>query len=342
MTSRCKFNAMARKVLFIQTAFLGDVVLATSALESWHAAHPEDRVDVLVRKPMDELFENHPWLNRTLAWDKRPRVKGKEWRKLVREVRKSRYDIVINLHRHASSGILTALSMAPLRVGYANNPLAWRFTHRIPHRWGDGTHEVDRHFELLAPFLPEKAVAQEPSLFPQPEHVAEAHQLDAEGAVLVMPGSQWATKAWPEGQFAKFLDETQQRVLLMGSPGESPLCKRLAEGRGHVTNAAGKVSLLGMVAAVGMARAVVANDSAPLHVASAMNTPTVALFASTVPRFGFGPRSSSHAVVEAASELACRPCGMHGRKRCPEGHFRCGWELSVASVLEALVQVQRS
>ena len=333
---------MARKVLFIQTAFLGDVVLATAALEAWHAAHPEDRVEVLVRKPMDQLFVEHPWLSRVLAWDKRPRVKGKDWRKLVREVRRARYDVVINLHRHASSGILTALSMAPVRAGYANNPLAWRFTHRIPHRWGDGTHEVDRHLELLATCSQVALPDAKPLLYPGEGHRDEARAVGAEGAVLVMPGSQWATKAWPEGQFAKFLDETTSRVVLMGSPAEHALCARLAEGRDHVTNAAGEVSLLGMVAAVEMARAVVANDSAPLHVASATNTPTVALFASTVPRFGFGPLATEHVVVEPSAELACRPCGMHGRKRCPEGHFRCGWELSVASVVGALGKVART
>ncbi len=333
---------MSRRVLFIQTAFLGDVVLATAALEAWHKAYPEDRIEFLVRKPMDQLFQGHPWLSRVLAWDKRPRVKGRDWRNLVRAVRRARYDVVINLHRHASSGILTALSLAPVRVGYASNPLAWRFTHRIPHRWGDGTHEVERHLTLLEPFLPSLDQRVEPALYPLEEHIQEAKAVGAEGAVLVMPGSQWATKAWPEGQFARFLDDASDRVVLMGSPAEHALCSRLADGRSHVSNAAGKVSLLGLVAAVGMARAVVANDSAPLHVASATNTPTVALFASTVPRFGFGPRATSQAVVEPASELACRPCGMHGRKRCPEGHFRCGWELSVASVLEALVRVQRT
>ncbi len=331
---------MPRRVLFIQTAFFGDVVLATSALEAWHLAHPEDRVDVLVRKPMDSLFEGHPWLHRVLAWDKRPRVKGKDWRRLVREVRKARYDVVVNLHRHASSGILTALSLAPVRAGYANNPLAWRFTHRTAHRWGDGTHEVDRHAELLAPFVPK--ASHRPQLHPQSRHVEEARALGADGALVVMPGSQWATKAWPEGQFSKFLDATHESVLLLGAPSEHALCARLAEGRAHVVNAAGKTSLLGTVAAIGMARAVVANDSAPLHVASATNTPTVALFASTVPRFGFGPLASSHVVVEPAVELACRPCGMHGRKRCPEGHFRCGWELPVQAVLEAVLRVGRS
>lgn len=326
-----------RKVLFIQTAFLGDVVLATAALEAWHRSNPEDSIELLVRKPMDELFEGHPFLERVLAWDKRPKVKGRDWRRLVKTVRQARYDVVVNLHRHASSGILTALSLAPIRAGYANNPLAWRYTHRTLHRWGDGTHEVERHMQVIAPWIEASA---EPRLHPTAAHVAEAKSADATGALIVMPGSQWATKAWPEGQFSQFLDQISDKVLLLGSPGESLLCSRLAEGRPHVADWSGQLSLLAMVAAIGMARAVVVNDSAPLHVASATNTPTVALFASTIPKFGFGPRAEASIVVEPSAELPCRPCGMHGRRKCPERHFRCGWELSVQSVLSALLQLK--
>lgn len=326
-----------RKVLFIQTAFLGDVVLSTSVMEAWHKAHPEDAVDVLVRKPMQTLFEGHPWLREVHAWDKRPRVKGKDWRRLIKVIRSRRYDVVVNLHRHASSGILTALSMAEVRIGYANNPLAWRFTHRVPHVWGTGIHEVERHASLVAPFV--NGATSEPQLHPLPEHVAEAEAAGARGAILVFPGSQWATKAWPEGQFSKLLSEMNEGVLLLGSPSERALCARLAEGRPHVRDASGTLSLLGIAAAIRMARVVLVHDSAPLHMASAMGTPTVALFVSTVPRFGFGPRNQPHSVEEAPVELPCRPCGMHGRKRCPEGHFRCGWELSVAQVLKSLRRV---
>ena len=203
--------------------------------------------------------------------------------------------------------------MAPVRIGYANNPLAWRFTHRVPHRWGDGTHEVERHAGLLAPFLNDRVAVAEPKLHPGSRHVAEADAIQARDAVLVMPGSQWATKAWPEGQFARFLAQTDQRVVLMGAPNEHALCARLAEGHGHVTNAAGALSLLGFVAAVGMARAVVVNDSAPLHVASA----TDACGQRAPCRALVGPRQANTSWWRHPPELPCRPCGMHGRKRCP-------------------------
>jgi heptosyltransferase-2 len=66
------------------------------------------------------------------------------------------------------------------------------------------------------------------------------------------------------------------------------------------------------------------NDSAPMHFASAMNAPTTAFFCSTIPEFGFGPLSEKARIVETEEQLECRPCGLHGKKSCPLGHFKCG------------------
>ncbi len=75
------------------------------------------------------------------------------------------------------------------------------------------------------------------------------------------------------------------------------------------------------------------NDSAPLHIASAMNAPVTAVFCSTVPAFGFGPLRENGRVVETKEKLDCRPCGLHGYKACPKGHFRCALGIDVASAL---------
>ena len=216
---------MHRRVLFIQTAFLGDVVLATSAWEAWHQSHPEDQIDVLVRAPMDELFLEHPWLNRVLKWDKRPRVKGRDWRRLLRDIRKTNYDVVINLHRHASSGILTALSMAPVRVGYEQpSGLAIHPSHGPS--MGDGTHEVSRHLDLIAPFLNEGQQKQSPALYPGTRHEKEARSIDADGAVIVMPGCN-GRQAWPEGQFSSLLDQTTERIVLLGSAERTSFVRKI-------------------------------------------------------------------------------------------------------------------
>ena len=78
------------------------------------------------------------------------------------------------------------------------------------------------------------------------------------------------------------------------------------------------------------------NDSAPMHLASAMNAPTTAIFCSTIPAFGFGPLSDNCVVIESSQKLNCRPCGIHGSKFCPEKHFNCAEKISVKSLLKRL------
>jgi heptosyltransferase-2 len=98
-----------------------------------------------------------------------------------------------------------------------------------------------------------------------------------------------------------------------------------------VLNACGALSLRESAALIGRARVLVTNDSAPLHLAQAMGTPTVALFGPTVPAFGFAPLNAGDAAL-GLEGLACRPCSKHGPARCPLGHHRCMTELSVEQV----------
>jgi ADP-heptose:LPS heptosyltransferase len=126
-------------------------------------------------------------------------------------------------------------------------------------------------------------------------------------------------------------------VALVGAPGDSQLCERLlgavleSQPQRVVHNLCGKLSLLQTAALMGNAQRAFVNDSAPLHLASAMNTPTSAIFCSTLPQFGFGPLSEVQKVFEVQG-LDCRPCGLHGLRACPKGHFKCAYEIDAAEV----------
>jgi heptosyltransferase-2 len=106
-------------------------------------------------------------------------------------------------------------------------------------------------------------------------------------------------------------------------------------------NAAGALTLRESAAVVERAAVLVTNDSAPLHLASAVGTPIVAIFGPTVPAFGFGPIRPGDRVVEHP-DLACRPCSQHGPRVCPLGHHRCMKEVTVDQVLSALTEVQNA
>jgi len=128
-------------------------------------------------------------------------------------------------------------------------------------------------------------------------------------------------------------------VVVIGGPEDAELAERVqaqAPGRAHV--AAGALNLRAAAALIRRASVLVSNDSAPLHLATAVGTPVVALFGPTVPEFGFGPRGARD-VVLGHPDLPCRPCSAHGPRVCALGHHRCMRELSVETVLSAVTAV---
>lgn len=312
-------------ILIIQTAFTGDVVLATPVIERLHRCYPSAAIDFLLRSGNEGLLKGHPHLRTVLIRDKR-QGKLKSLRQTLRQVRAQRYDLVVNLHRFASSGIIAGFSGGKYICGFDKNPFSWLYQHRVPHRIGtaEGSpHEVDRNLSTIAhlTFGPPDPMRLYPSAADQ------AHVPQGLAYVCIAPTSVWFTKQWPAERWVALIQALPAgiRVYLLGAPSDRDTCARIAEASGHadVHNMCGQLNFLQSAALMAHARMNYVNDSAPLHFASAMQAPVTAVFCSTVPAFGFGPRSPRGRVVEHAGLLACRPCGLHGHRACPQGHFRC-------------------
>ncbi len=128
------------------------------------------------------------------------------------------------------------------------------------------------------------------------------------------------------------------KIYLTGASSDRDLCEeiRTESSNNRIENLAGKLSFLQSAALMKDAAMNYVNDSAPMHFASAMNAATTAVYCSTLPAFGFGPLSDNSAVVEISEPLYCRPCGLHGYKACPEGHFRCARDIFDRQLLERL------
>ncbi|WP_375418728.1 glycosyltransferase family 9 protein [uncultured Hymenobacter sp.] len=338
----------ARPTLLIQTAFIGDVILATALVEHLARRAPGAPLDVLVRQGNEGLLHGHPHIRQVLVWDKKHGKYAGLWQ-LLRQIRAGGYGRVITLQRFASTGLLTAFSGAPERIGFTENPFSQFFTRRVPHLIGDGTHEVARNLrllpeasgrskeEVLSPNFP----LLKPRLYPTPADEAAAAPYAAHGPYICLaPTSVWFTKQYPESKWQELLAALPPgpRVYLLGGPPDAAACARLAAGSGRaaVISLAGQLSLLASAALMRGARMNYVNDSAPLHLCSAVDAPVTAVFCSTVPAFGFGPLSARAFVVETPEPLACRPCGLHGHKACPLGHFRCAHSIEVAQLLAPL------
>lgn len=311
-----------RTILFMQTAFIGDVILMTAQLERWHTTFPEDTIDVMVKKGNEGLLHNHPFVRTVLIFDKSKGKAGEIWR-LLKEVRRAQYDVVVNHHRFFSSGLIAGLSKAKQRIGFSKNPMSFLYTEKVEHEIGNGLHEVERNFKLIEAFAKWEPV--QPKLYPPADKRAEFKLL---GDYIVMaPASVWFTKQYPKEKWAKLIEKLggNDPVYLIGAPGDAELCDWIvAEASGfEVINTAGKMNLLESAALIAEAKMNYVNDSAPMHLATATNAPVTAIYCSTVPAFGFGPRSEQSIVKETTHDLDCRPCGLHGHAECPKGHFKC-------------------
>ncbi len=326
------------KILVIQTAFIGDVILATALLETIHHSAPKASIDILVRKGNESLFSDHPFLHSVLVWNKKE-SKYKNLYALLSTIRSNKYGLVINLQRFGATGLLTALSGASVTVGYNKNPFSFAFTRKIDHMLDAGLHEVDRNNKLVDWFASD--LRRQPKLYPSQQHYQNVGPYIGGKYICVAPNSVWFTKQYPEHKWVDFLTQVpvDYTVYLLGAPGDAESCGRIKLQ--VVTNLrieilAGKLSFLESAALMEKAEMNYVNDSAPMHIASSMNAPVAAIFCSTVPSFGFGPLSDKSFNIETAEKLSCRPCGLHGYKACPKGHFNCAEAIGKEQLLNVL------
>jgi heptosyltransferase-2 len=144
-----------KKVLIIQTAFIGDVVLATPVIEALRDAFPAAQIDFLLRKGNESLLEGHPHLRKLLIWNKKEN-KLKNLRKIIQQVRREHYDAVFNLQRFFSSGLITVRSGAKYTAGFDKNPLSFLFSKSVPHTISatGKRHETERNLDLIRDLFP--------------------------------------------------------------------------------------------------------------------------------------------------------------------------------------------
>lgn len=319
-----------KRFLVIQTAFLGDAVLVTSILEKLHAFYPDARIDLVVRKGNDGLFIGHPFIHTLHVWNKRE-GRTRALFKLIGQLRKTKYDHVINAQRFFSTGLVTVLARGAEKIGYDKNPLSFLFTRSVKHVIGDGRHEVDRLNALIEHLT--DAARPLPRLHPTTvdRSAVQGHLTKWSPGhasyVCIAPASVWSTKQWPEAKWIELIKAlpSDQQVFLIGAPGDSAMAQRIMAASARGVDLTRELKLLESAALMEGAVMNYVNDSAPLHIASAMNAPVTAVFCSTVPAFGFGPLRANGRVVETRERLDCRPCGLHGYKACPQGHFKCAW-----------------
>ena len=326
---------MLKKFLVIQTASIGDVILATPVLEKLHRFYPDAKVDILVKKGNQDLFIDHPFIHEVITWNKNSR-KTRNFFWTLYDIRKNRYDAVINIQRFLSSGILTAFSGAKIRIGFSKNPLSMFFTEVVSHEIRESVHEVDRNLRLLESLADGTRIR--PKLYPSRKDFRKVSAYKSETYYTISPGSIWFTKKFPLQKWTEFVSRmlSDSSILFLGSKEDYEMCDKIIMNSGHKNsiNLSGHLSFLESAALLKDAKMNFTNDSSPMHLSSSVNAPVTAVYCSTVPGFSFGPLSDRSFIVEIRKELSCRPCGLHGLRSCPKGHFRCANDIDAGQLME--------
>ena len=331
--------------LVIQTSFIGDLVLTTPLIASLAERGP---VDVVATPLSAELLANNPSVRRVVAYDKRGEHRGTRGiLKMALDLRGTGpYASAYLAQGSLRSATLAMMIGAAERVGFDRSAGRRFYTRRV--RYVDAAHHAARLASLAedrdlgsAPWALQQLQCPKPALYPgaREHELVDALLRDAsatgERLVALAPGSVWATKRWPYYVDLAALIAPRARIVVIGSAADSTLSSAIVERVPNAIDATGRLSLLASAELIGRCSAIVSNDSAPVHLASAMNTPTIVVFGPTVSTFGFGPLAERSATVGHES-LACRPCDRHGPRRCPLGHWRCMRDLSAEIVFATL------
>lgn len=358
------------KVLFIQTAFVGDLLLSIPTLRVIREKNPSAQLTLLCRKGLGDFMRSCEVVNEVIEADK---SSNQSWSSVEAQLTSQNWDLIICPHQSPRSLLLVRKLRARKRIGYRSLlgkivfdeaierpmhlPEALRQLVLLPSQRTEevlsfeplGNKNIFRRFPKVTD---EKSLTMTEALKSVPQWASmqvEALKSSKENLVILAPGSVWATKKWTEEGFAEVALHFSAKgnvVELVGAPDEREVCERvrsLAIAKNHslsekIINMAGKNSLWQSAQRMARAKLVVTNDSGAMHMAACAGTPSVSAFGPTVLEQGYRPWQTQARVVHRV--LSCRPCGKHGAKKCPIGTHECMKMIEAKDMITAAGELQ--
>ncbi len=316
-------NNKIKRILVIQTAFLGDLIMSTPIFKALKEIWPNALIDVLVIPETASVLGNNPYIHNIYCFDKRKKInKLKSFIPLILRLGRNNYEIAFSVQSSYTSSLIMFLAGIRTRVGYSKQKL---LTNKITQN--KNLHIRDRVLLLIKEFsniLPDN----ETKIFLDDQIKAKIKLLTKNDInkkkIAIAPGSVWATKKWPENYFIELIKMLKEHsIYLIGGPDDKVLCQRILNNSEHnnITNFAGELSIIESSTLISMMELTICNDSGPLHMANAVETPVFAFFGPTVKAFGCYPYRENDRLLEV--EMDCRPCSKHGRDNCPKKHHKC-------------------
>jgi lipopolysaccharide heptosyltransferase I len=328
-----QFPSPPARILIIKPSAIGDVVHTLPILNLLRKRFPAAHIAWMLTPACAGLLDGHPMLNEVVLFDRNRYARS--WRDpaslmglvtFMKELRRRKFSLVIDLQGLFRSGWFTWQTRAPRRVGFRNaRELAPMFYTDAIDVGPPEQHAIDRYLKLAV------ALGCDTSEVAFPFHVTDEDRRHVDSHVgsigrfaVLMPGTNWPTKRWPIEKFAQLVEPLEKRfafkTVVAGGPDDIDRANQIGG-----TNLAGKTTLRQTVALLQRAALVIANDSGPMHIAAALGKPLVALYGPTNP-VRTGPYQRDDAVLRL--DIPCSPCYS---RRC--SHQSCLQWLEVESVL---------
>lgn len=326
--------------LFVQTAFLGDLLLSVPFLKQLRNWDPQSHLSLICRKGFGSFMRELRLCDQVFEFDKVTK------NPVSREVLNRKFDYIFCPHQSLTSHRLIQKISSRHKLGYYKFWNSCFFNQRIYRRsdWPEAIRQMQLLGAVWEPVrvkletfsnkhkvIPSWSRMDLPHLIwkkSQYQEFVERKKLNfklEEDYICMAPGSVWPTKKWPKDCFLKVIHQLNTKglaVVLIGSTDERLLGEELQSKASHCHSFIGSLSLMESTMVLARSKALLCNDSGTMHMASLLTLPTLALFGPTVPELGYKPWNPKASVLET-KELLCRPCGQHGGRYCPIGTHQC-------------------
>ncbi len=332
-----------QKFLVIQTAFLGDAILTLPMIQELSKKNSNSQIDVVSIPSTKEIFEASPYVNKVLVLDKRAEHKSLvNLYKFISLIKNENYSRIYSPHRSFRTSLIVLLS--GVKETYGFNTAAISFVYKNKIKYESDSHEVERNLQLIGFKIENDNWKIKPEININAGIVKRIDDLlkkkHGRKIIAIAPGSVWNTKKYPSEYFEKVIEKLVTKnyfVVLIGGKEDKKLCESIAEkDTDKIQSFAGSLSVIESIELIKRCSLVLCNDSAPTHMGMIADIPTLTIYCSTIPQFGFYPYNKKSDYL-SFNELNCKPCGIHGHNKCPVNTFDCGFKLLPETVVERII-----
>lgn len=325
------------KFLIIRFSSIGDIVLTTPVVRCLKKQLPGAEIHFLIKPKFKTVMENNPYISKI-------HVLQDDWAQMIKELKDEQFDHIIDLHHNLRTLRVKKELKVPAQSFNKLNIEKFIF---VKLKWNvmpKHLHIVDRYMETVAPFgVLNDGEGMDYFIPPDQEvndkDIPASHHL---GYIAVVIGASYFTKKMPVYKLQELCRAIEHPIILLGAREEFEEGEAIASvDPVKVYNACGKFRLHESADLVRKSKLVISHDTGLMHIAAALRKPVIAIWGSTTPSFGMVPYYGENFLARQAQayddvqvhKLWCRPCTKFGRKKCPQGHFKCMKEISIAEIV---------